>query len=91
MRASVTAPFSPNMEGLAAKDVHNAGKGVAIHDGHVQGDGLHAEHGGKAVEGHVEVGAVAIHFIDEHEGRQPASRTAFQMRRVRGRTRRRHR
>ena len=31
-------------KGLAAEDVHDAGKHAVSHDRHVQGNGLHAEH-----------------------------------------------
>ncbi len=64
-------PVVPEHERLAAEDVHQPREGFAVADGHVQRNRLHAEHGGKAVVGHVEIGAVTVHLIDEDDGGKP--------------------
>jgi len=55
--------------GLAGQHVHIAGKGLAFTDGHLQRHSLDTQ-GGQAVEGHLEVGAVAIHLVDDEDGGQ---------------------
>ena len=55
--------------GFAGQHVHITGKGLALTDGHLQGHGLDAQ-GGQAVKSHLEVGAVAVHLVDDEDGGQ---------------------
>lgn len=89
MRASVTAPFFAERRGLAAEDVHDAPVTTpSVMTGIYKGSQASCRTRGRPLKTRLEVGAVTISILlmNTKDG-SPASRTAFQMRRVRGHTR----
>ena len=58
---------------FARKNVHQADKGILVQNGHIEDHGLHAQGGCQTAQRHVEIGALAIHLIDEYDGGQTGS------------------